>query len=335
MTAATANPTTSIETLYLAKPRGFCAGVERAIDVVEETLKYFPAPIYVFHEIVHNTHVVKDLSQKGAVFVNEVAETPDGGVLIFSAHGISPEVRAQAKAKRLAVIDATCPLVTKVHLEAIRFAKDGYTILLVGHANHDEVIGTMGEAPDKIVLVETVEDVQNLPLANDAKVAVITQTTLSLDDCQKVIDAIKTKFTNVKFPPKSDICYATQNRQTAVKKIAKVVDLILVIGSKNSSNSARLAEVSRDLGTDAYLIDDVSHIKPEWLMGKKKVAITAGASAPENLVQDVVDYFKKLGITDIQDFNVIEEDVKFGLPRELLEIANKSKANTKDATAQV
>lgn len=321
MTAATANPVSAVETLFLTRPRGFCAGVERAIDVVEEALKYFPAPIYVYHEIVHNTHVVKDLSDKGAVFVNEVADTPDGGVLIFSAHGIAPEVREQARAKKLRVIDATCPLVTKVHMEAIKFAREGYTILLVGHANHDEVIGTMGEAPDKIQLMETVEDVQNLDLPSDAKVAVITQTTLSLDDCQRVIGAIKAKFPNVKFPPKSDICYATQNRQTAVKKLAKMADLILVIGSKNSSNSARLAEVSRDHGTEAHLIDDVSHIRPEWLAGKRRVAITAGASAPENLVQDVVNYFKAAGVTDIQDVNVIDEDVKFGPPKELQTIA--------------
>lgn len=321
MTATIANPAATVETLLLTKPRGFCAGVERAIDVVEEALKYFPAPIYVFHEIVHNTHVVKDLSQKGAVFVNEVADTPDGGVLIFSAHGIAPEVRAQAKAKKLRVIDATCPLVTKVHMEAIKFARDGYTILLVGHANHDEVIGTMGEAPDKIRLMETVDDVQGLQLASDAKVAVITQTTLSLDDCQRVIGAIKAKFPNVKFPPKSDICYATQNRQTAVKQLATKADLILVIGSRNSSNSARLAEVSRDHGTEAHLIDDVSHIKPEWLAGKRCVAITAGASAPENLVQDVVAYFKANGVTDIRDVNIIDEDVKFGPPKELQSIA--------------
>lgn len=326
MTAATANPASTVETLLLTRPRGFCAGVERAIDVVEEALKYFPAPIYVYHEIVHNTHVVKDLSHKGAVFVNEVADTPDGGVLIFSAHGIAPEVRAQARAKKLRVIDATCPLVTKVHMEAIKFARDGYTILLVGHANHDEVVGTMGEAPDKIRLMETVEDVQGLDLPSDAKVAVITQTTLSLDDCQRVIDAIKAKFPNVKFPPKSDICYATQNRQTAVKKLSKMADLILVIGSQNSSNSARLAEVSRDHGTEAHLIDDVSHIKPEWLVGKKRVAITAGASAPENLVQDVVAYFKAAGVTDIQDVNVIDEDVKFGPPKELQSIAAEANA---------
>lgn len=327
MTAASAHPASHVETLLLAKPRGFCAGVERAIDVVEEALKYFPAPIYVFHEIVHNTHVVKDLSQKGAVFVNEVVDTPDGGVLIFSAHGISPEVRAQARAKKLRVIDATCPLVTKVHMEAIKFAKDGYTILLVGHDKHDEVVGTMGEAPEKIILVENVADVQALPLPADAKVAVITQTTLSLDDTQRVINAIKEKFPTVKFPPKSDICYATQNRQTAVKKLAGMVDLILVIGSENSSNSARLAEVSTDLGTEAYLIDDVSHIKPEWFTAsKKRIGITAGASAPENLVQGVVDYFKAAGVTDIQDVNVIDEDVKFGLPKELLEIASAAKA---------
>lgn len=320
------HPASTVETLLLAKPRGFCAGVERAINVVEEALKYFPAPIYVYHEIVHNTHVVKDLSHKGAVFVNEIADVPDGGVLIFSAHGIAPEVRDLARAKKLRVIDATCPLVTKVHMEAIRFAREGYTILLVGHANHDEVIGTMGEAPDKIQLMEAVDDVHRLQLGSGAKVAVITQTTLSLDDCRRVIEAIKAKFPNVKFPPKSDICYATQNRQTAVKKLAKMADLILVIGSRNSSNSARLAEVSRDHGTEAHLIDDVSHIRPEWLVGKRRVAITAGASAPENLVQDVVAYFKTAGVTNIQDVNIIDEDVKFGPPKELQSIAASAAA---------
>ncbi len=315
-----------IETVYLTKPRGFCAGVERAIDVVEEALKYFPAPVYVFHEIVHNTHVVKDLRNKGAVFVDQIADAPDSAVLIFSAHGVSPEVRKRARAKKLQLIDATCPLVTKVHMEAIRFAREGYTILLVGHANHDEVVGTMGEAPNKIRLMETVEDVQSLDLPSDAKVAVITQTTLSLDDCQRVVGAIKEKFPNVRFPPKSDICYATQNRQTAVKKLSKMADLILVIGSRNSSNSARLAEVSSDHGTEAHLIDDVSHIKPEWLAGKRCVAITAGASAPENLVQDVVAFFRAAGVTDIQNVNVIDEDVKFGPPKELQNIAAEANA---------
>ncbi|OGR96359.1 MAG: 4-hydroxy-3-methylbut-2-enyl diphosphate reductase [Elusimicrobia bacterium RIFCSPLOWO2_01_FULL_64_13] len=303
--------------LILAKPRGFCAGVERAIEIVDIALKIYPPPVFVYHEIVHNSHVVRDLGDRGAIFVNSVGETPDGSVLIFSAHGISPEVRAEARAKKLRVIDATCPLVTKVHMEAILFAKQGRTIILVGHEGHDEVVGTMGEAPEKIVLVDTPADVENLVLEDPEKVAVITQTTLSLDDTKDTIAAIKRKFPKVVFPPKEDICYATTNRQIAVKDIAARVDLILVIGSENSSNSKRLAEVSQGKGIKAYLIDDVSKIRPEWFLGVETVGITAGASAPEHLVGQVLDFFKRAGVSDIEEVQVIQESVKFGLPPEL------------------
>ena len=303
--------------LILAKPRGFCAGVERAIEIVDIALKIYPPPVFVYHEIVHNSHVVRDLGDRGAIFVNSVGETPDGSVLIFSAHGISPEVRAEARAKKLRVIDATCPLVTKVHMEAILFAKQGRTIILVGHEGHDEVVGTMGEAPEKIVLVDTPADVENLVLEDPEKVAVITQTTLSLDDTKDTIAAIKRKFPKVVFPPKEDICYATTNRQIAVKDIAARVDLILVIGSENSSNSKRLAEVSQGKGIKAYLIDDVSKIRPEWFLGVETVGITAGASAPEHLVGQVLDFFKRAGVSNIEEVQVIQESVKFGLPPEL------------------
>jgi 4-hydroxy-3-methylbut-2-enyl diphosphate reductase len=280
----------------------------------------YPAPVYVYHEIVHNTYVVKDLGSRGAIFVNSVAETPDNSVLIFSAHGVSPEIRAQAVKKNLKVIDATCPLVTKVHMEAILFAKQGKTIILVGHEGHDEVIGTMGEAPNKIVLVDTPEDVEKLNIDNPDQVAVITQTTLSIDDTKDTIAAIKKKFPKVTFPAKEDICYATTNRQIAVKEITQSADLILVIGSENSSNSKRLAEVSKDKGVKAYLIDDVTKIKPEWFENVATVGITAGASAPEHLVQEVVDYFRKMGVANIQEVLTIEENVKFGLPPELTQI---------------
>lgn len=303
--------------LILAKPRGFCAGVERAIDIVEIALKIYPPPVYVFHEIVHNTHVVRDLGSRGAIFVNGISEVPGEGVLVFSAHGVSPSVREEAKAKNLKLIDATCPLVTKVHMEAILFAKQGRTIILVGHEGHDEVEGTMGEAPEKIVLVDTPEDVEKLELENPGMVAVITQTTLSLDDTKDTIAAIKKKFPKVVFPAKEDICYATTNRQIAVKDIAKKADLILVIGSENSSNSKRLQEVSQDNGVRAYLIDDVSKIKPEWFEGVETVGITAGASAPEHLVKEVMEYFRKLGVSEVREEEVISEAVKFGLPPEL------------------
>jgi 4-hydroxy-3-methylbut-2-enyl diphosphate reductase len=303
--------------IILAKPRGFCAGVERAIEIVEIALKIFPHPVYVYHEIVHNRSVVQDLGARGAVFIDSVSEVPDNSVIIFSAHGVAPEIREQAKAKNVRVIDATCPLVTKVHMEAIMFAKQGYTIILVGHAGHDEVVGTMGEAPDKIRIVHTPDDVEALQVADPNKVAVITQTTLSVDDSKDAVQAIRKKFPKVVFPPKEDICYATTNRQTAVKEISSEVDLILVIGSENSSNSRRLAEVSQDKGTRAYLIDDVTRIKPEWIEGVKTVGITAGASAPEHLVQEVLEFFRKMGIDKIQEVDAVPENVKFALPPEL------------------
>lgn len=307
----------AVERVKLVSPRGFCAGVERAIETVEVCLQRYGAPIYVYHEIVHNKHVVEDLQEKGAIFVDTVEDVPGGAVLIFSAHGIAPEVRLAADAKGLTAIDATCPLVTKVHREAITFARDGYTILLVGHAGHQEVVGTMGEAPDRIRLVETVEDVATVVVENPEKVAVITQTTLSIDDTAAVIDAIQARFPTVVFPPKEDICYATTNRQRAVKALATQVDLVLVIGSHNSSNSRRLAEVSQACGARAYLIDDVQAIDTRWFTQTTRVGITAGASAPERLVQEVVDYFRAQGVQTIEELAVVPESVSFGLPREL------------------
>jgi len=320
---------TKPEKILLAKPRGFCAGVERAIEVVEKALEVFPAPVYVYHEIVHNTHVVKNLGSRGAVFVDDLEEVPDGSVVIFSAHGISPEIRQTSQRKAFRVIDATCPLVTKVHVEAVQYARNGNTILLVGHEGHDEVIGTMGEAPDRIILIQTPEEVQTVKVPDPEKVAVITQTTLSLDDTRDIIASIRKRFPKAQFPPKDDICYATQNRQLSVKQIAEKADLILVIGSENSSNSARLAEVSQVLGARAYLIDDVTKIKSEWLEGVRVVGITAGASAPENLVQEVVEYFKKLGANDVEEVEVVREEVHFGIPADLSrEIAEKAGAHT-------
>jgi 4-hydroxy-3-methylbut-2-en-1-yl diphosphate reductase len=303
--------------LLLTNPRGFCAGVERAIEVVEECLKLYSPPVYVYHEIVHNKHVVDRLRNAGAVFVDSVEEVPEGALLIFSAHGISPVVREAAASRGLTAIDATCPLVTKVHREAIQFASQGYTILLVGHAGHQEVVGTMGEAPDKIFLVESAEDVERVQVEDPARVSVITQTTLSIDDTREVIAAIRARFPAVKFPPKEDICYATTNRQKAVKDLAQHVDLILVIGSQNSSNSQRLAEVARDNGTQAYLINDVGEIDSTWLADITRVGITAGASAPEDVVQDVVTYFRERGVTLVEERTVIPEKVSFGLPVEL------------------
>lgn len=306
-----------IEKVLLTKPRGFCAGVERAIGVVEVCLKLYPPPVYVYHEIVHNTHVVNRLRSAGAIFVDDVSDVPEGAVLIFSAHGISPEVRAKSKGRKLIPVDATCPLVTKVHREAIQFAKEDHTILLVGHAGHQEVVGTMGEAPDRIKLIETVDDVNRVVVDDPEKVAVITQTTLSIDDTQVVIDAIRARFPSVKFPPKEDICYATTNRQHAVKEIAKLVDLILVIGSNNSSNSRRLAEVSQSIGVPAYLIDDVHSIDESWFGEAKTVGVTAGASAPEHIVQEVVEYFRSRGAQLVEEVAIIPEDVRFGLPPEV------------------
>ncbi len=307
----------AVERVKLVSPRGFCAGVERAIETVEVCLQHYGAPIYVYHEIVHNKHVVEDLQKKGAIFVDDVDAVPEGCVLIFSAHGISPEVRKASETKGLIAIDATCPLVTKVHREAIKFATEGYSILLVGHEGHQEVVGTMGEAPDRITLVETVDDVNALTLENPDKVAVITQTTLSIDDTIAIIEAIKARFPKVVFPPKEDICYATTNRQRAVKELATQVDLVLVIGSHNSSNSRRLAEVAQACGTQAYLINDVQAIDGSWFDATTRVGITAGASAPERLVQEVLDYFRQRGVASVEELSVVPENVSFGLPREL------------------
>src|SRR3954471_19764330 len=267
--------------LFLLKPRGFCAGVVRAIDIVRIALETFGAPIYVFHEIVHNRYVVNDLASKGAIFVDDLAEVPAGARAVVSAHGVSPEVRALAKSRGLRIIDATCPLVTKVHMEAVRFAKKGYSILLIGHRDHEEVIGTLGEAPDVTTVVGSPADVEKVTVPDPNKVAYVTQTTLSLDEASVIIKALKQKFPNIYEPPAQDICYATENRQVAVKEVAAQTDLLLVVGSVNSSNSNRLVEVARNLGRQAHLIDSFKDIKPEWLMGVKTAAITAGASAPE------------------------------------------------------
>jgi len=308
---------TKPEKVILARPRGFCAGVDRAIDVVNIALEIYEGPVYVRKEIVHNKHVVDELRGKGAIFVDSLDEVPDGATVIFSAHGVSPEVVGQAARKRLKVIDATCPLVTKVHLEARRFAREGRSIILVGHEGHDEVIGTMGQVPNKIHLVGSAEEVDSLNLPDREKIAVITQTTLSVDDTRDVIDALKLKFTNIIAPAHDDICYATQNRQTAVKALAGAVDLLLVIGSKNSSNSCRLKEVSESVGTRAYLIDDVTEIDPAWLDGVRCVGITAGASAPESLVEELVRSFREMGVTDFQEIDTVREEVQFSLPPEL------------------
>jgi 4-hydroxy-3-methylbut-2-enyl diphosphate reductase len=308
----------SVKKLLLAKPRGFCAGVDRAIDVVNLALELYPGPVYVRKEIVHNVHVVNDLRAKGAVFVDELAEVPDGATVIFSAHGVSPEVRAGATARGLKVIDATCPLVTKVHHEAIRFAREGRPIVLVGHEGHDEVVGTMGHAPEHIHLIGSAEEAETLEVSDPDRVAVITQTTLSLDDTSTVVDVLRRRFPDIEAPTRDDICYATQNRQLAVKAMARRAPAILVIGSKNSSNSNRLAEVAQAAGARAYLIDDISQIDPTWLDGVESLGITAGASAPEYLVDEVVQFFRAQGVTDIEEIEAVTEEVSFALPPELV-----------------
>jgi 4-hydroxy-3-methylbut-2-enyl diphosphate reductase len=307
-----------VRKLLLAKPRGFCAGVDRAIDVVNLALELYPGPVYVRKEIVHNVHVVNDLRAKGAVFVDELDEVPDGATVIFSAHGVSPEVRAGATARGLKVIDATCPLVTKVHHEAIRFAREGRPIVLVGHEGHDEVVGTMGHAPEHIHLIGSAEEAETLEVSDPNRVAVITQTTLSLDDTSTVVDVLRRRFPDIEAPTRDDICYATQNRQLAVKAMARRAPAILVIGSKNSSNSNRLAEVAQAAGARAYLIDDISQIDPTWLDGVESLGITAGASAPEYLVDEVVQFFRAQGVTDIEEIEAVTEEVSFALPPELV-----------------
>lgn len=306
-----------LETLYLIKPRGFCAGVVRAIDIVERALSIYGAPVYVRKEIVHNPIVVNDLREKGAVFVETLDEVPSDSVVIFSAHGVAPDVYDNAAQRGLNVIDATCPLVTKVHIEARRFAKEGRTILLIGHEGHDEVIGTMGEAPGQMILIEDTHDLERLDGLDPANVAFLTQTTLSVDDTRDVIDAVRERYPEIKAPAKDDICYATQNRQEAVKALAPRVDLLLVVGAANSSNSLRLVEVAKQNGVRAYRIDRASEIRPEWLDDISSAAITAGASTPERLVQEAADVFRARGVRRVEDFEMVRENVVFPLPKEL------------------
>lgn len=304
--------------VLLLKPRGFCAGVVRAIDVVKLALEFYQPPVYVLHEIVHNKHVVQELGAAGAIFVDEVGEAPVGARIIFSAHGVSPQVREEAKARKLNVIDATCPLVTKVHMEAIRFAKQGYSIVLIGHKDHDETIGTMGEAPDHMYLVSDVADVDALTVPDPNRIAYLTQTTLSLDETRDIIVRLKERFPAIQGPPSQDICYATENRQLAVKAVAPLCELLLVVGSQNSSNSRRLVEVCGNAGVPAYLVDDASEIQPEWLSGVTTVSVTAGASAPEVLVQGVVDHLRaQYQFGAIEEMELKDEDVRFNLPPEL------------------
>ena len=292
--------------LLLLKPRGFCAGVVRAIDIVRIALEAFGPPIYVRKEIVHNRFVVEELQHKGAIFVDSVDEVPEGERVIYSAHGVSPEVRENSKLRKLRVIDATCPLVTKVHVEAVKFAKEGYSLILIGHRDHDEVIGTLGEAPA-------------VTLPDPNRVAYLTQTTLSLDETRDIIAALRRRFPNIKGPAAQDICYATENRQVAVKHVASDADLLLVVGSDNSSNSKRLVEVARSLGTEAHLIDNYSNIRAEWLKDVRTVALTAGASAPEHLVREVVEFLTGKGFGDVQELEIMPENVRFGLPPEIVE----------------
>ena len=321
-----------ISEILLAGPRGFCAGVERAIDIVELALSVWPHPVYVRREIVHNRLVVETLRQKGAMFVDELDEVPDNATVIFSAHGISPAVRQEAEQRGLRVIDATCPLVTKVHLEAIRYAREGYSIVLIGHEDHDEVIGTLGEAPERIIVVDSVEEVERLVLPDPEKVAYLTQTTLSVDDTRDVIEALRRKFPKIVGPSRDDICYATQNRQTAVKRLVDDVDVLLVIGAANSSNAKRLVEVARTAGTQAHLINDVRDIQPEWLAGVARVGITAGASTPEILVSQAVATLRGDGVK-VREVHVVEEDVRFALPQELTKAAQERGLDLPERTA--
>lgn len=310
--------------LLLAGPRGFCAGVVRAIDTVELALQYFGTPLYVRKEIVHNQAVVQEFRKRGVHFIDELEEAPPGSRVIFSAHGVSPSVREEAKKRKLNVIDATCPLVTKVHGEVHRYEKQGFSILLVGHEEHEEVQGTLGEAPEAITVVSSVEEANQVSVPDPDKVVALTQTTLSVDESREIIDALRKRFPKLATPPKDDICYATQNRQDAVKYLVKEegIDLLLVVGSKNSSNSLRLCEVARALGAEAHLIDRASEIEPAWLHGKKKLGLTAGASAPEYLVKDVVKSIESLGATTVE-LHLIHENVNFALPSEFSEILNK------------
>ena len=308
--------------VILASPRGFCAGVNMAIECLDLALTSFGAPVYVYHEIVHNKYVVETFKKKGAIFVDDLEEVPPQSILLFSAHGVSPEIRQAAKARDLTAIDATCPLVTKVHLEAIKFAKLGYTICLIGHQGHDEVIGTMGEAPEAIVLVETEEDVAQLEVADPTKLAYLTQTTLSVDDATRIINCLKERFPEIKGPPKADICYATQNRQEAVRILGTEAQLVLVLGSQNSSNSQRLKELAKESDTPGYLIDGASDIKPEWFEGVDTVLVTAGASAPEVVVEQCLDYLVERFQATVETRAIRQEEVHFPLPKELRKLVS-------------
>jgi len=306
------------EKLLLAAPRGYCAGVDRAVQTVERALELHGAPVYVRKEIVHNKHVVETLRERGAIFVDELEDTiPEGAITVFSAHGVSPAVHADAERRKLVTIDATCPLVTKVHREALKFAADGYTIILIGHAGHEEVEGTMGEAPDHIVLVETEADVDALEVEDERKLAYISQTTLSVDETRTIIARLRERFPHITGPRTDDICYATTNRQAAVRQMADRCDLVLVIGSRNSSNSNRLVDVARDHGAAAYLIDGADQVQEEWLEGARVVGISSGASAPEELVEALVSFFRARGTTDVSEFEVLREDVRFMLPKQI------------------
>jgi 4-hydroxy-3-methylbut-2-enyl diphosphate reductase len=306
-----------VKKVLLASPRGYCAGVERAVETVEKALDLYGPPVYVRKQIVHNLHVVRDLEARGAVFVDEETEVPEGETVVFSAHGVAPSVHANAAARSLNTIDATCPLVTKVHVQARRYAADGYTVVLIGHAGHEEVVGTMGEAPESIVLVESVADVDALAFPPDTRLAYVTQTTLSVDETGDVIAALRRRYPQIYAPKKEDICYATSNRQWAVKEMLSEIDLLLVIGSRNSSNSNRLVETARAGGVAAHLIDDEGEIDEGWLDGVEIVGVTSGASAPEKLVERVCDWFRARGNPEIEPYRLVDEDVEFRLPIEL------------------
>src|SRR2546423_10724909 len=313
--ASTETRVSAPEKLLLAAPRGYCAGVDRAVQTVEHALDLYGAPVYVRKEIVHNKHVVEELRERGAIFVDQETEVPEGSTTVFSAHGVAPSVHANAAERKLFAIDATCPLVTKVHVEAKKFAAEGYTIVLIGHAGHEEVEGTMGEAPEDMLLIETEEDVDRLEVENPDKLAYLTQTTLSVDETRTIINRLRSRFPNVIGPRTDDICYATTNRQAAVKQMAEHCDLVLVIGSRNSSNSNRLVEVARDHGAESYLIDNADQVDDAWLADARVVGISSGASAPELLVQQLVDFFRARGTEDVSELDVIHEDVRFMLPK--------------------
>jgi 4-hydroxy-3-methylbut-2-en-1-yl diphosphate reductase len=314
---AGASSTRAPKRVLLAAPRGYCAGVDRAVQAVEHALELYGPPVYVRKEIVHNKHVVSQLAERGAVFVDQETEVPEGELVVFSAHGVAPSVHANAEARQLRTIDATCPLVTKVHVEARKFAEQGYTIVLIGHEGHEEVEGTTGEAPDNIVLVQTADDVDELEIEDPDRVAYITQTTLSVDETSQIIARLRAKFPNITAPKSDDICYATTNRQIAVKQLARECDLVLVIGSTNSSNSNRLVEVAREHGANSHLIDNAAQVREEWLDGVRTVGITSGASAPEELVEELVSFFRQRGADDVGELRTVDEDVRFMLPKEI------------------